>query len=72
MTLADYISKTGRKEAELAAAFKCSQGTVNKLKLGKQWPSLELVRRIALATDGRVNPNDFAGVSSDKDGEVLV
>ena len=69
MTLADYLEKTGKTEAEIASAVGCSQGTVNKLKLGKQWPSLDLVRRIVIVTDGKVTPNDFAGIDADKDGE---
>ena len=66
MTLFDYLVKTDRTEAEIASVIGCSQGTVNKLKLGKAKPSLDLMRRIVYATGGDVTPNDFAGIIPDQ------
>lgn len=44
---------------QAAAKFGCSAATVSRLERAKQSPSVNLIRRISLATDGQVQPNDF-------------
>ena len=70
MKLSDYMDQTDLTEAKIAVLVGCSQATVNKIKLGKQWPGPDLLRRIAAVTDGKVTPNDFAGIPSEKDEDA--
>jgi len=71
MKISDYMAQAELTEAQAAILFGCSQATVNKIKLGKQWPSPGLMRRIAEATAGSVMPNDFAGLATDTEASAI-
>ena len=59
MTLDEYLKGHAITEQQLAAATGCSQATINRVRNGKQRPSLDLLESVARATNGAVTPNDF-------------
>ncbi len=61
--LSKYLSDHGMTQMEFAALISVTQPTVSKI-LGGKTPSAEIIRRIAVATKGRVKPNDFFAETS--------
>ena len=59
MKLDAYIKETNTSEQHLADATGYSQATINRLRRGKLNPTLELLSKISVATNGAVTPNDF-------------
>ena len=59
MTLHDYLSGSRLTNTEFAALVGVNQANISRLRRGKFSPTLDLMTRIAKATDGKVTPNDF-------------
>ena len=71
MTLAEYLKTENVKPSHLAMRLAVPASTITRLAKGKRAPSLGLAKKIAEATDGRVTPNDFAGIDPPTvDGEA--
>lgn len=54
-----YLAQAGMTAAAFAAKLEVSAATISRLRKGKQTPSWELLRKIAIETNGAVSPNDF-------------
>jgi transcriptional regulator with XRE-family HTH domain len=64
MTLKDYFSQNQEMDdAKFAALVGCDRSTIYRIRENGQTPTRKLMKRIALATDGAVQPNDFYGLS---------
>lgn len=59
MKLLDYMTATGTKEEEAAAALGVSQATINRWKLGRCIPHRDQFAAIERFTDGQVTVADF-------------
>lgn len=59
MKLADYLSGNEVSTAEFAAQINATQATVSRYVTGKRIPDPTIMKRIFVATDGQVSPNDF-------------
>lgn len=59
MKLADYMASHGLTPEAMKDRLGCSEGAVRKWLYGERTPSPEWMRKIAAATDGAVQPNDF-------------
>ena len=59
MTLDQYMSEQGLSDAEVAALVECDRSRINRLRRGKELPSLRLAVRIQNMTKGTVMPADF-------------
>lgn len=65
MTLSDYFNQNPQLDDEaFANLVGCDRSTIYRIRKNGQTPSRKLMKRIALATDGLVQPNDFYGLSS--------
>jgi 3,4-dihydroxy 2-butanone 4-phosphate synthase/GTP cyclohydrolase II len=67
MKLADWIINSGVSQSELARRIGVTQGRVSQLA-GGALPSLELAKKIAVATGNKVRPQDFG--DQDMTGEA--
>lgn len=63
MTLGEWLSLTGTRPAALARTLDVERSTVHRWLTENMPPSMEMMRRIAEATDGAVMPNDFMGMA---------
>ena len=63
MTLAEYIASENIKPSHLAARIGVSASTITRLLSGQRSPTIKFAAKIAEATNGKVTPNDFAGVA---------
>jgi DNA-binding Xre family transcriptional regulator len=61
MTLDQYLTERGIKEADFAAMIDVTQSTVNRLRKG-QVPNKDLMAAIFVKTGGAVSANDFFGI----------
>jgi len=59
MKLDVYLKQKGISQARLARRLGMSRSAVCLLVSGKRFPSPETMRRVLLATEGEVKPNDF-------------
>jgi transcriptional regulator with XRE-family HTH domain len=59
MTLADYLSDAGLKDAEFAKRCECDRTTILRIRTGQTKPTPSLMERIAHETGGLVQPNDY-------------
>jgi len=59
MTLKEYIQINRISQARFARRCGISRSAINHFIAGRRYPSPEIMRRILLATDGEVKPNDF-------------
>ena len=64
MTLSEYLAETKATEAEIARRTGLSQPTINRIRNGVGNPTIDVLKRIAEATEGRVTPNEFIGIPS--------
>jgi transcriptional regulator with XRE-family HTH domain len=58
MTLQEFLTQKGVTQAEFAASIGASQSTISRLMDGSL-PRLELMKRIYVASNGAVTPNDW-------------
>lgn len=63
MKLAQYLAEFDLTEAEFARLTGLYQSTVHRLKRG-QIPGPATMAKIAEATGGKVQPNDFYGIEA--------
>ena len=59
MKLRDWIRSKRMKQSEFAALIGMDQSAISLLCNERAQPSMETMRRIAIATKGDVMPNDF-------------
>ena len=59
MTLKEYIKINKISQARFARRCGISRSAINHFIAGRRYPNPETMRRILLATDGEVKPNDF-------------
>lgn len=59
MKLAAYLAQEGKSASALAQTLGTEVSTVTRIARGERKPSMVLAARIARATDGQVQPNDF-------------
>ena len=59
MTLREWLFKNKMKPEEFAIKTDSSEGAVLKWLSGKRFPRPESLKRIQLATGGKVTANDF-------------
>ncbi len=59
MKLADYLSQHGMDDVAFGAKVGRDRSTIFRIKSGTHKPSPDLMEKIALATGGLVQPNDF-------------
>jgi transcriptional regulator with XRE-family HTH domain len=59
MKLSAWLSETETRPAQLAKTLEVEQSTVSRWLNGSMMPSMEMMRRVANATDGAVMPNDW-------------
>ena len=59
MKLKAYLEQPGITASGLARKVDCSHTTILRLASEAQSPSLDMLRRIQAATEGKVTPNDF-------------
>jgi transcriptional regulator with XRE-family HTH domain len=69
MKLRDWIKSTKMRQADFAAKIDMDQSAISLLCNGRAQPSVETMRRIAIATRGEVMPNDFFEFDFEKDFE---
>lgn len=69
MKLRDWIKSKGIRQADLAEQIGMDQSAISLLCNGRAQPSVETMRRIAIATKGEVMPNDFFDFDFEKDFE---
>lgn len=60
--LGRYLAAKGIKQADFAAEIQCSQPSVARYVAGKRIPDNDVMKRIIIATDGEITPNDFFGI----------
>jgi predicted transcriptional regulator len=58
MTLDAYLTEHDMKDSEFALQVRCDRSTIYRIRRGQR-PSPDLMVRIAEATGGLVQPNDF-------------
>lgn len=58
MKLADYLRDAEVKDEDFAVQIGCDRSTVSRIRRG-QLPTYALMKRIALATGGKVRPDDY-------------
>lgn len=63
MKLADYIAQPGKTATALAAECGVAVSTITRAAEPGGSPSLALIRKIAVATGGKVTANDFMGAA---------
>ena len=59
MKLNQWMERRRVGDAELAEAVGVARATISRLRRDKMLPSLDLARRIYVATGGQVGPNDL-------------
>lgn len=59
MTLSEYLKAKKISQAKFARRCNLSRAAICRLVDGNRYPSAETMRRIFLATEGQVKPNDF-------------
>lgn len=59
MTLAEYLSSNSIKPSNFAASIGVPPSTILRILNRQREPGLDLLRKIMIATDGHVMPNDF-------------
>jgi transcriptional regulator with XRE-family HTH domain len=59
MTLKEYIQINKISQARFARRCGISRSAINHFIAGRRYPNPETMRRILLATNGEVKPNDF-------------
>ena len=59
MTLKEYIQINRISQARFARRCGISRSAINHFIAGRRYPNPETMRRILLATNGEVKPNDF-------------
>jgi len=59
MTLKEYIKINKISQARFARRCGISRSAINHFIAGRRYPNPETMRRILLATNGEVKPNDF-------------
>ena len=59
MTLQDYLARTKTTPEEFAAKIGASRGGVLKWISGERFPRPVMLKKIKLATGGKVQANDF-------------
>lgn len=59
MTLSEYLKTKKISQAKFARRCNLSRAAICRLVDGNRYPSAETMRRIFLATEGQVKPNDF-------------
>ncbi len=59
MTLREYLKTNKISQARFARRCGITRSAVCHFIAGRRYPSPEIMRRILLATDGEVKPNDF-------------
>ena len=59
MTLKEYIKINKISQARFARRCGVSRSAINHFIAGRRYPNPETMRRILLATNGEVKPNDF-------------
>jgi hypothetical protein len=64
MTLNQYLSDEGIDDQAFAKLLRCDRSTIYRIRKCGQRPSPALMKKIALATDGKVQPNDFYGLAA--------
>jgi len=59
MTLNEYLKANKISQAQFARRCGITRSAVCHFIAGRRYPSPEIMRRILLATNGEVKPNDF-------------
>ena len=59
MTLKEYIKINKISQARFARRCGISRSAINHFIAGRRYPNPETMRRILLASNGEVKPNDF-------------
>ena len=59
MTLKEYIQINKISQARFARRCGISRSAINHFIAGRRYPNPETMRRILLASNGEVKPNDF-------------
>jgi len=59
MTLKEYIQINRISQARFARRCGISRQAINHFIAGRRYPSPETMRRILLASNGEIKPNDF-------------
>jgi len=59
MTLSEYLKTNKISQARFARRCGITRSAVCHFIAGRRYPSPEIMRRILLATNGEVKPNDF-------------
>jgi transcriptional regulator with XRE-family HTH domain len=59
MKLSAWLSETETRPAKLAKTLEVEQSTVSRWLNGSSIPTMDMMRRVAEATDGAVMPNDW-------------
>ena len=71
MKLAEYLNSEGIKPSRFAADAGVPASTVIRLISGERAnPGLDLMKKIAVASGGRVTPNDFADLPTSAEAAV--
>lgn len=70
MTLPEYIAAHNLKPKDLAAQLRVTSETVRRYLNGSRKPDDEMMVRIFEVTGGKVQPNDFFGVGSRRNGRA--
>jgi len=59
MTLSEYLAEQSLPPSSFASRIGVPASTIARLLNGERKPGLDLLKKIADATDGAVMPNDF-------------
>lgn len=59
MTLSEYLKTNRISQAKFARRCNLSPAAICRILDGNRYPTPETMRRIFLATEGQVKPNDF-------------
>jgi len=60
--LSDWMAANGIDDDALAAALEIDRSTVSRFRRGKHRPSAKTIEKIAVLTNGAVQPNSFFGL----------
>jgi transcriptional regulator with XRE-family HTH domain len=64
MKLETYLRENGLTDEAFASLVGISQSQVSRIKRDKSWPTRDVMKRIAVVTDGAVTANDFVAESA--------
>lgn len=67
MLVEDWLKKKGWRQMDLAREVGITKGALSSIIAGRTAPRVDTYRRIFLATDGEVTPNDILRVSEWRD-----